>query len=334
MADSYSDGTGHFVFAGEEPKLSPVAQMIMDEIPKYPSGYGFYFESDAYFSQEDFQEKLICEYPALRQSVGNDTEKLAKELAHWPTFLKKLKEAGVPISEPFLNALAGCDSNALDYLVAVVADQESNLIAISYQEAQHCSKMRPDEFGGFGMYESRCLQIQSSSQDAVNYGYALDGALSGKGDTTPEAVVARQLANVVSCIKDSNVRELVANKLLAGEALAIVEDGIVNHAEDSQASAPEETSGNLGARLFDEILDNVETIAGIGEQYGQQTLVDLMYLLQVLARYKPGDKEYIEQTCDSRIVEFLKALPNGQEYLKFVSDELSNEIRNTAGRTT
>lgn len=113
----------------------------------------------------------------------------------------------------------------------------------------------------------------------------------------------------------------------------MVEDGIVNQAEDTQAGKLEETFGNLGERLFAEILDNVETVAGICEQYGQQSLVDLMYLLQVLARHKPGGKEYIEQTHGSRIVEFLKTLPNGEDYLKFVSTELGDEIGNSAGGT-
>lgn len=89
------------------------------------------------------------------------------------------------------------------------------------------------------------------------------------------------------------------------------------HSHDQPQTFP-----NPAVKLFEEILASVETVAGIAEIYGAQTLVDLVYLLGILAKDEPKSELWIEQTHGSRIVEFLMTLPSGREFAAYVSTEL------------
>jgi hypothetical protein len=79
-------------------------------------------------------------------------------------------------------------------------------------------------------------------------------------------------------------------------------------------------NGTSGVELFLEILDNVETIGGVTEEYGVHTVEDLVYLISLLGK-EPVEAPLMEQSHGSRIIEFLGILPNGSKYLKYVSAE-------------
>lgn len=342
MANNYTDGTGAFVFDGE-PRLSPVSTILMSHIHQYDKEYasGFYLEEGAYVSPEDLMASLI-EYAlglvkddASRTTLKRRLEKAKKECSDYKhKVIQKLpillREAGVPVNDALAEAIRDEASHPIDYVHAVIDDKDSNLLSVSYEECYRCDKMRQGEFGGLGYYYSRNVRFVSGSYQTVSYGVDLNAAIVNRDIPAIADLVSRQLAKVVDAILDPDIRHQVAMKLLAGEALHTVEDGAVSQV-DADDKEPENIPDNLGAKLFSEILDQVEAVAGIGEQYGMATLVDLMYLLQVLAKHKPGGKGFIEQIFDSRIVEFLKTLPNGDVYLEFVSTEMCGSAKSAGG---
>ncbi len=343
MANNYTDGTGAFVFDGET-RLSPVSTILMNHIHQYDKEYahGFFLEEGAYVSSEDIAESLIDYALSLvkddvsKESLKRKLEKAKTECSEHKhkAFLKLpilLRQAGVTINDALAEAIANEATHPIDYVLAVIDDKDSNLLAASYEESDG-DKMRLGEFGGVGYFYSRNVHFVSSSSQTVGYGADLDKAIANRDMPTITALVSRQFAKAVDAILDSDIRYQVAKKLLAGEALHTVEDGVVSQV-DGDDKEPVNIPDNLGVKLFNEILANVETIAGVGEQYGMQTLVDLTYLLQLLATHQPrrSAREFIEQTFGSRIVEFLKTLPNGKDYLKYVSTELCHESGKSAG---
>lgn len=265
----------------------------------------------------------------LEKAKSGGFENRSKHVMKLPDLLR---EAGVPINDALAQAIIEEVSHPLDYVHAVIDDKDSNLIACSYQEGWWCDKLRRGEQGGLGSFYSRHAHFAVNSYLAVSYGADLDKALDKKDLPSITAVVSKLLAKSVEAISDPDIRFQVAKKLLAGEALHTVEDGCVSQM-DGDEGKPKYIPENLGVRLFNEILDNVETVSAVGEQFGQQTLVDLMYLTQLLATHVPrkSAREFIEQTHGSRIVEFLKTLPNGKDYLKFVSTELCDEAKSNGG---
>ena len=72
----------------------------------------------------------------------------------------------------------------------------------------------------------------------------------------------------------------------------------------------------LATEFFNELLDSVETLSGIGELHGDGTLVDLMYLQNAIMT-----GGYIDNHRDeSRVLEIAQALPSGERWAKFISD--------------
>lgn len=344
MANNYTDGTGTLVFDGE-PKLSPVSAIIFDHIHQYDKKYahGFFLEEGAYVSPEDLAESLIdyalslVKDDASSKTLKRKLEKAKKDShAYDHKAIQKLpillREAGVPVNDALAEAIVNEATHPIDYVHAVIDDKDSNLLAVSYEEAYSCDKMRLGEFGGVGYFYSRNVHFVSSSSQTVGYGADLDKAIEDRNLPAMTALVSQHLAKTLGAILDPDIRSQVAEKLLSGEALHIVEDGVVSQV-DGDGRKPASLPENHGVKLFNEILANVETIAGVGEQYGTQTLVDLMYLVQLLTTYQPrrSAREFIEQSYGSRIVDFLETLPNGKDYLKFVSTELCRESVKSAG---
>ncbi|MHB8698659.1 MAG: hypothetical protein ACYC9J_11640 [Sulfuricaulis sp.] len=340
MANNYTEGTGALVFDGE-PKLSAVSAILMDHVHQYEGKDGFYLEEGAYVSPEDLAESLIdyalglIKDDASSKTLKRKLEKAKKECSQFKhkAFQKLpilLREAGVPVNDALAEAIRNETSHPIDYVQAVVDDKDSNLLAVSYEECYRCEKMRPGEFGGLGYFHSRNVYFVSGSYQTVTFSADLDKAIAARNMAAITALVSQRIAKAVDAIRDPDIRHQVAKKLLAGEALHAVEDGAVIQADGDDREL-ESIPENLGVKLFNEILSSVEAISAIAETHGQQTLVDLIYLLQLLANHKPGDKRFIEQTYGSRIVDFLRGLPNGTDYLEYVATNLSDESGKSAG---
>ncbi len=77
------------------------------------------------------------------------------------------------------------------------------------------------------------------------------------------------------------------------------------------------------SQFYEELLNNVETIYGISEEHGVDTLVDLFYLPHVIELRRSGDESaFIEQSPNSKIDEVLKLLPSAAYWESLVSQEL------------
>jgi hypothetical protein len=237
MADNYNDGTGTFVFEGER-RLSPVSQVLMANIHQYEDGTGFFLEEGAYVSPVNVTADLIDHALTL---VSDDTpkkKKLRRQLEkvrgdhhnhdaceQLPDLLRK---AGIKVNDTLECALRNESSHPIDYAMAVVDDDESSLAQVSWEEAYTCSKMRPGEFGGGGVFYSRLVDHSQFSGATVQFAQNLHNAICDGNHDEVLSLVARQLANVLNAIRNPDLREQAANELLKGEAMRTVEDGIVN----------------------------------------------------------------------------------------------------------
>jgi len=69
------------------------------------------------------------------------------------------------------------------------------------------------------------------------------------------------------------------------------------------------------AKLFmQELLESVETLTGIADEYGARTLADLMYLQQVILSGGFID----HRTGESNVLEIASALPSGKKWTTFI----------------
>lgn len=70
---------------------------------------------------------------------------------------------------------------------------------------------------------------------------------------------------------------------------------------------------SLARRFMNEVLESVETVAGITETHGVQTLVDLMYLQNAII-----SNTHIDDTGYSKVTEILKSLPSAKAWMSYV----------------
>lgn len=79
----------------------------------------------------------------------------------------------------------------------------------------------------------------------------------------------------------------------------------------------EKLSGPSAAKLFfKELTDSVETLSGIGDQYGVQVLADLMWLQNVILT--DGFIDVFEEESVSKVAEVVKSLPSGSQWMRFL----------------
>ena len=90
-----------------------------------------------------------------------------------------------------------------------------------------------------------------------------------------------------------------------------------------------DVSGKRAAALFfQELMDSVETLAGIAEEHGSRTLADLMYLQNAIL-----NGGFIDHYPDeSKVLDISLFLPSGEQWSKFIKVEYlaSRESTNTA----
>lgn len=113
-------------------------------------------------------------------------------------------------------------------MIAVADDEASNLLQVQYEEANTCDKMRLGEFGGGGVFYSRYVDFCQFSGAGVQFAEQLHNAIRDAKRDEVLALVVRQTAKVLNAIRDPDLRDQVAREVLKGDALATVEDGIVN----------------------------------------------------------------------------------------------------------
>lgn len=74
--------------------------------------------------------------------------------------------------------------------------------------------------------------------------------------------------------------------------------------------------GYFHADLFmKELTDSVESIGGIQEQYGNETLVDLIYLQWAIMT-----NSRIDKAPGSHVMDIVRTLPSGEKWAEFVND--------------
>lgn len=67
-------------------------------------------------------------------------------------------------------------------------------------------------------------------------------------------------------------------------------------------------------RFMGELLDSVETLTGIADEHGAQTLADLMYLQEAIL-----EDGFIDNHPDeSKVLEIVQGLPSGEQWAHFI----------------
>jgi len=82
------------------------------------------------------------------------------------------------------------------------------------------------------------------------------------------------------------------------------------------ASVADDRAGRVfrAARFFRELLDSVETLSGIAEEYGSDVLATLMYLQSEIVKGDGG----IEVSHDSPVIKLVGALPSAHEWQEYI----------------
>jgi hypothetical protein len=219
MADMYQDGTGTFEFEGE-PKLSIIAASLMRLLATYDDNTGFYRQESQSIDDGDIRDAildvLLPDYPESGNALDAEP------------FLELLVSKGFMLAPSYQELVRSDYAQPLDVALAIKNDPESNLRAVSYEEALYCSKPRAGEFGGYGAFMSDLVVLHCSTTQAIQSTEYLDRALRGHGNVTAETVVSGAITEIFGRILDPLVRERIARSLLIGEALVMVEDSIVN----------------------------------------------------------------------------------------------------------
>ena len=85
---------------------------------------------------------------------------------------------------------------------------------------------------------------------------------------------------------------------------------------------------DLGRQFMSELLDSVETLTGVGDEYGTQTLADLMYLHGAIL--SDGFIEVYPQ--GSAVTLVIESLPSASTWKQFVQvDELATDDSRSYG---
>jgi hypothetical protein len=69
----------------------------------------------------------------------------------------------------------------------------------------------------------------------------------------------------------------------------------------------------LAAQFIGIVIASTETLGGVADQYGPQTLADVIYLQAAIA-----DNEFIDEIGESQIMDFIKTLPYSTLWLSYI----------------
>lgn len=220
MANMYQDGSGALEYEGGQPKLSQIAMGLLNLIQTYPGVTGFYRQDSQSIDNGDIQEAIMA-------AVLPDYSERGSQLDA-ADFLELLSQKGVALGKSYRELILMDYAAPFDVVLAISGDPDSNLRATSYEEAIYCDKPRAGEFGGYGAYFSNRVGMHCSTAQAIQSAESLDRALSGQGEDTAESILARSVNELFGRILDPSLRELLASKLLIGEALDSVNDSVCN----------------------------------------------------------------------------------------------------------
>lgn len=81
-----------------------------------------------------------------------------------------------------------------------------------------------------------------------------------------------------------------------------------------QRSQQKKFGSSAALRFMGELLDSVETLTGIADEHGAQTLADLMYLQEAIL-----EDGFIDNHPDeSKVLEIVQGLPSGEQWAHFI----------------
>lgn len=133
--------------------------------------------------------------------------------------------------------------------------------------------------------------------------------------------------NALRQATDGGLPDSVKFALDAAEAVAPqIQESMRRHPPVGLIPAEQSASDKLAARdraarFMTELLGSVETLSGIAETQGVQTLADLMYLQSAIL-----DESFIELcNAESRVLDVVRELPSRAEWEKYIHTDLMPE---------
>ncbi len=170
-------------------------------------------------------------------------------------------------------------------------------------------------------------QLADDGRDGVALGYVadlldqVDAGLRSSDSPVPTEIRQPTRDEWVLCLRFAVERVRIANAegnpilsawLPDAEALLRAPTTVGSPEVLPEAQRHADAAG--ARRFFEELLDSVETLSGIADQYGSRTLADLMYLQNAIAN-DSGIDHYVGE---SAVMEVVKQLPSAERWLTYV----------------
>lgn len=187
MADNYETTSVTLHFDGEQLKLGPVGEAIIDCL----------FNGEGWFQQEkgigayqyDSSGDEIFEHIADAFGLPEDLE-----VTYLYEVLAALKQSHPElVSDRMMERAETFWSDGVDEAIAadmvltvLLEEPGTNLTSYELEKGWSCSKLRHGEFGGCGYFEGRHVVVTTRSYGAGSVGKSLEAAVS-KGDVTAAA---------------------------------------------------------------------------------------------------------------------------------------------------
>lgn len=220
MADNYETTCVTLNFDGEELKLGPIGQAIIDCVFngegwfQPTKGIGAYTYDG---SGTDIVEHIIDAF-----DLPEDLE-----VTHLYEVLAALKEARPDlVSDSMMERAEACwndgedEAIAADMVLTVLLEEPgTNLTGFEIEKAWTCSKLRHGEFGGCGYFEGRHVVMSTRSYEAGSIGRFLEKALSNSDVNGAAEVLLGQLLRSQVTFVSPEMRTQVMHRL--GELLQL-----------------------------------------------------------------------------------------------------------------
>jgi hypothetical protein len=217
-------GIGVIVFDGAA-RLSPVAEALLSifetaAVSKY-NGVDPGYEALAIRARaRRVDEKEII---AALVSLGRGTASNSR-YAHVEEVAKALKESGVPISNALYESLGMLDE-VDDILTALLADTGSNVSMVEFTMAVACPGRAGRYANGYTMRMSNAVSTHHDLRTMKRFGAELDIALHAADVDELERVLSEMVQDVFVSIRHPALRAKLAERLLAGRARELMQQG-------------------------------------------------------------------------------------------------------------
>ncbi|MDE3022622.1 MAG: hypothetical protein KGI54_12310 [Pseudomonadota bacterium] len=188
LDENYPDN-GKFYIAESSETASPVWNDIMNSVSDLVHDLGLTIQDE----REDIMQNLL---QALVVHFGLEGDEVLENF----------------IENSDFNSDSNANVHDLFWLCCRFNDGH-DLQAIEWEGCWHCDKLKLNEFGGYGLYASRNLDIESNSPGFLDSARSIDSAIAA-GDLDKASIFVKKIMDtLIESISDKNARNAIAEKI-------------------------------------------------------------------------------------------------------------------------